>query len=253
MRGWMRFDAFRRSRGSSPFVYGHRGVRGAAPENTMLAFERAATAGASGVELDVRPCKTGEIVVFHDATLTRCSGGKDDRLVSEVPWSDLARTDLGEGARVPLLDEVLGWARGRGMRVNVELKRDVPDRKRLVVATADRIRALPDRASTIVVSSFDGLMLVQIGRLLPEVARGFLYEPDRPLFGWGWPAPLLGAAAVHPERTRVTAAACRAWRLARLLVNVWTVNDPEEARRLRALGVDAIITDRPAVIVEALR
>jgi glycerophosphoryl diester phosphodiesterase len=218
----------------------------------MQAFDLAASHGARGVELDIRPCKTGEIVVFHDVTLRRCSANADERRVCDVPWQELSRVDLGAGARIPLLAEVLDWAAPRGMLVNVEMKRDVPDRRALVAATAELLRAVPDAGSRIIVSSFDGLMLGRLGGLLPEVARGFLFEPGQRVLRFGWAVPFVRASAVHPERTLVTPAAYRMWRLARRLVNVWTVNDPEEARRLSAIGVDGLITDRPDVIVEAV-
>jgi glycerophosphoryl diester phosphodiesterase len=249
----MHFEQFRRKHGAPPLVYGHRGVRGEAPENTMRAFELARAQGADGIELDIRPCATRELVVFHDPTLARCSDKKDERAVCDVPYGELSRIDVGQGATIPLLSEVLQWARGHGILINVEMKRDVPDRAALVAATAAALRALPDFASTGIVSSFDGWMLGRLGRTLPGVARGFLFEPRQRLWRSGWPAPLLGAAAVHPERTLVTPVMCRLWRAARRLVNVWTVNDVEEARRLAALGVDGIITDSPGVMVRALR
>src|SRR5258708_32814116 len=127
---------FRRRDGAPPFIVGHRGVRGEAPENTMQAFELAATSGADGVELDVRLCRSGEVVVFHDPTLARMTGGRDPRAVADVPMIDLRQVDLGGGEGVPLLTEVLAWAEGRGLSVNVEIKRDVPDRARVVRETA---------------------------------------------------------------------------------------------------------------------
>ena len=60
---------------------GHRGVRGAAPENTMAAFEEASRQGADAIELDVLVCRSGEAVVIHDPTLTRLTGGADTRAV----------------------------------------------------------------------------------------------------------------------------------------------------------------------------
>ena len=58
--------SLRRRDGDPPFILGHRGVRGEAPENTMAAFALAAQSGANGVELDVRLCRSGEVVVCHD-------------------------------------------------------------------------------------------------------------------------------------------------------------------------------------------
>src|SRR5689334_23918619 len=117
---------FRRQDGAPPFVYGHRGVRGEAPENTMAAFELARKYGVQGVELDVRPCRSGEVVVIHDPTLVRSTGGRDSRAVADLDLRELREADVGAGERVPLLTEVLDWARASKLCVNVEIKRDVP-------------------------------------------------------------------------------------------------------------------------------
>src|SRR2546423_4915557 len=127
---------FRRPKGAPPLVFGHRGVRGEAPENTMTAFELAASGGAAGVELDVRLCRSGEVVVCHDPSLERMTGGRDSRNVADLTLAELQRIDVGNGERVPPLEQVLGWARARPILVNVELKRDVPNRVRLVRETA---------------------------------------------------------------------------------------------------------------------
>src|SRR6266536_5012531 len=106
----MNAGSFRRPEGAPPRVFGHRGVRGAAPENTMMAFELAADSGAQGVELDVRVCRSGELIVCHDPTLERVTGGRDARSVADLEWSLLSRVDVGSGQTMPLLGEVLGWA-----------------------------------------------------------------------------------------------------------------------------------------------
>lgn len=248
----MNATGFRRRAGSPPWVVGHRGVRGAAPENTMAAFELAARAGADGVELDVRLSRSGELVVCHDPTLERATRGRDVRAVADVDSAELATIDVGDGQGVPRLRDVLDWAEGHGRTVNVEMKRDVPSRRQVVDATA---RLLGERAGrpAVIVSSFDPWMLGYLAFVLPAVPRGFLFEPGRAYLRSGWPATLLRAAAVHPERTLCSPERVAKWRARGMLVNVWTVNDPSEARALSALGVDAIITDRPDVILSAVR
>jgi glycerophosphoryl diester phosphodiesterase len=246
----MNATGFRRRDGSRPFVIGHRGVRGAAPENTMAAFALAANQGAEGVELDVRVCRSGEVVVCHDPALARATGGRDERAVAELDASELAKVDIGNGESVPLLGAVLAWAAGAGRSINVEMKRDVPNRTRLVVET---VRLLRDwQHARVIVSSFDPWMLAHFGWLLPGVPRGYLFEPERAYLRTGWPATLLGAAAVHPERSLCRPEQVAKWRARGKLVNVWTVNDPNEARALSDLGVDALITDKPDVILGAL-
>jgi glycerophosphoryl diester phosphodiesterase len=66
-------------------------------------------------------------------------------------------------------------------------------------------------------------------------------------------AALLHAHAVHPDRAAIDPARCRAWRSRGHAINVWTVNDPQEARRLSRMGIDALISDVPGVIAEAVR
>ena len=90
-----------------PLVLGHRGARHAAPENTHAAFDLSRVEGAAGVELDVRIVKTGEIVVLHDPTLARVTGGADRRAVEDLPLAEALKADIGQGERVPLLTDVL--------------------------------------------------------------------------------------------------------------------------------------------------
>jgi len=244
-------SAARWRRADRPLVIGHRGVRGDAPENTLAAFELAARAGADAIELDVRVCGSGELVVIHDPTLGRVTGGRDPRAVAEVAYDELRRADVGGGERVPALTEVMALARALSLRVNVEMKRDAPDRTAIVRATA-RVLASWDPNHPVLVSSFDPIMLGGLALLAPDVPRALLVgrlsiERRTPLF-----ARPLRISAIHLERTLSSVEALRAWKRTGRLVNVWTVNDPTEARDLRAVGVDGIITDVPARIREAL-
>jgi glycerophosphoryl diester phosphodiesterase len=246
---------FRRPDGAPPLIFGHRGVRGEAPENTMAAFELAARSGAAGVELDVRLCRSGEVVVIHDPTLTKSTGGRDARAVADLALDELSEVDVGGGQRVPLLTAVLDWARRSKLLVNVEIKRDVPDRVRTVRATADVMRPYL-AGGDVMASSFDPWMLAYFGWLLPGSLRGSLFSSESTLERLqtsGRVASLIGAGAVHPERKLVKPERCRKWRKRSKLINVWTVNDVAEAQSLAAMGVDAIITDVPGVMVGALK
>ena len=102
-------------------------------------------------------------------------------------------------------------------------------------------------------SSFDPWMLAHFGWLLPRVSRGFLFEEGARFLRSGWPALPLRAQAVHPPR-----AGGRRCALSRLeeqgkLINLSTVNDADSAKELAALGVDALITDVPGKIADAVR
>ena len=231
-------------------MLGHRGARHAAPENTLAAFELARTEGADGIELDVRLDGSGRVIVLHDPTLERVTRGADSRHAEDIPSGELARLDVGNGERVPSLAEVLGWAREHGQRVNVELKSDVRNRVLLLheVARVMRGQALP----SVIFSSFHPYFVWWLGRRLPDLPRAWLVHEKQRLFKYAPGLQQLGANALHPEHVLVNRARVARLKRKNLLVNTWTVNDPQRARELARAGVDAIISDVPGKILGAL-
>jgi glycerophosphoryl diester phosphodiesterase len=234
-----------------PWVLGHRGARRRAPENTLAAFELAMREGADGVELDVRLDRDGDVVVIHDPSLGRVTSGRDDRRVDALSREDLEQIDLGGGERVPRLADVLAWSRERGARVNVELKSDLRPRARLAWEVFKLVLREKNARERFILSSFDPLLVALSARLMPWIPVGYLLE-DGPLPGAVSTCVVLGACALHPKAALVTGAAIAPFRVARLPVNVWTVNDVDEARRLAALGVDCLISDVPGQILDGL-
>jgi glycerophosphoryl diester phosphodiesterase len=235
-------------------VVGHRGGRGEGwpPENTLDAFEHAYRQGARAIELDVRSCSTGEVVVFHDARLTRMTDGKDARRVSDVALVELRAIDLhAPGARAPTLGQALAWAESRGVLVNVEMKHDVERRRDLVRAVA---QAIARSRAEVLLSSFDPRLLAWAAVAAPRVPRALLTDPTQ----GGYAAALRELArppaltGVHVERTQTSPEAVARWKARGLRVGVWTVNDPREAVDLARLGVDLLITDAPAALLAAL-
>jgi glycerophosphoryl diester phosphodiesterase len=246
MRGFARNGAPR------PLIIGHRGVRrDGLVENTLPAFAAAADEGADAVELDVRVCRTGEVVVAHDPTLDRITDHADERAVADLPLADLARVPLPGGARVPSLAEVLAFARERRLPVNVEMKRDAPSRMAIVRALA-RLLAKWDPKHPVLVSSFDPAMLAALALLVPHVPRAVLVHRTKWHEVHAATSLPVGAAAVHLDRTLTRPELLGALLRRKLVVNVWTVNDAAEARDLAALGVDGIITDAPGEMRAAL-
>jgi glycerophosphoryl diester phosphodiesterase len=232
-------------------ILGHRGASKEAPENTLPAFQLALAQGADGVELDVRLCASGEVVVFHDATLERLVG-RPDRVV-DTPWSTLrtlsVKTPSGQ-ASIPLLSDVL-TALPRTAWINVELKGDA-GWFRLATRVA-RMLQEGGHQTHVVVSSFQPLCLLALAARAPELRRGYLLEPDQPF--WleaGLVAPVVGRDAVHPADSQMTEERVRRWHAAGQEVAVWTVDDPARARTLAGWGVDTVITNRPGLLRAAL-
>jgi glycerophosphoryl diester phosphodiesterase len=230
-------------------VIAHRGASADAVENTMAAFRLARAQGADGIELDVMCCGSGQIVVFHDDDLERLGGGSASDRVRALDWEALQAVDLGGGERIPELGQVLEEL-GPELLVNIELKSapDWPSRLRdggLAHAVAGLLRR-HGAVDRVLVSSFDPLLLARFKNAAPSVATGLLFAADQSLpLREAWSAPLIRPLALHPGAELVDAPAMRRWRARGYAIHVWTVDDPAELRCLRALGVDAIITNRP--------
>jgi len=106
----------------------------------------------------------------------------------------------------------------------------------------------------VIVSSFNPITLIKLRWLAPTVQIGLLYyqKPLPPHLQHAWFTPILQPQALHPDFSLVDEALMTWARAKNCAVNVWTVNDVDEAKRLAALGVDAIITDVPDVLIRAL-
>ena len=223
-------------------VLGHRGVPVRAPENTLRGFAMALAEGADGVELDVRLCATGELVVCHDVTLARFTGGAAVRVAGCGAWA-LKQWDVGEGERVPLLVEVLRLMHGHTL--NVEVKVDDGDAERLAPAVARELSGIAACGVDVIVSSFEPRVLDLLRAVAPKIRRGLLLSDDP------WEAAD-GAArarnclphAIHPHHAACTPERVRDWHALGMAVNTWTVDEEVDVRRVMAAGVDALITNR---------
>jgi glycerophosphoryl diester phosphodiesterase len=230
----------------------HRGAREIAPENTLAAFYAAAELGADGVEFDVQLTADGFPVVFHDRALERVTDGTGP--LFEQPLAALRELDAGThfnpafaGERIPTLDEALD-ACSAHFALNIELKihkRGIGERAWLAAEVLRRI-AHHGAMGRVILSSFDPLALRAVRRLSADAATGYLTPPDLPaLLAWAGRVTAGRHEAEHPHYTTVDRRTIRWARARGRRVNVWTVNEADAIRRMRDLGVDMIITDRP--------
>jgi glycerophosphoryl diester phosphodiesterase len=239
-----------------PQIFAHRGARRVAPENTLPAFAAALEMGADGIELDVHLTADGQLVVIHDFSVDKTTDGRG--LVAQMTAAELARLDAGShfsaafaGTPIPTLAAVLDLV-GDRCRINIEIKsmdiyaRDASD----AVAAMIRERNLYGQ---VIVSSFNPITLIKLRHLDEAIALGMLYDREMPAFlRRVWAGPPLTPQAQHPRHDLVDAAYMEWARAGGSHVNTWTVNEPDDARRLAALGVDTLITDAPDVLLAAL-
>ena len=234
-------------RPSKPLVVAHRGASIEQPENTIEAFEAAIDAGADAVEFDVRMTADGHAVVMHDSDVSRTTEGTG--LVSEMTLEEIRA--LG----VPTLDEALRCLSGRAA-ADIEIKNlpgepgFIPEREVAVEATLDALDAV-GFPGQVIVSSFNPASITHSRALRPDVPTGLLteFEVDAEealtramAEGHPWVLPfvlkVLEASDGYADRVHDGGA----------LLGVWIADDPETARRLFELGVDAVATNDPRAI-----
>ena len=240
-------------------VIAHRGASAHAPENTLPAFQLALDMGADVIEMDLRLSADGRVVVIHDATVDRTTGGTG--AVAELTLAELKALDAGSAfaarsggspngrIEIPTLEEVL--AAFPAARMMVELKAGSG------AALADsvaRILARHGAGKRVIVVSFDSGYLRRFRRLAPGVATGAgsgetarfyllhlvgLHRWYRPQAEYlTVPESVRGTRIVTPRFLRAAA------RLG-MEVHVWTVDDADAMRRLAGMGVAGILTNHP--------
>lgn len=230
-------------------LLGHRGSHGddGPVENTLAAFEAALVEGADAVELDVWRTADGALVIYHDDVLPGARAP-----IAQMDAAQVRAHRLPRGERVPTLAEALDLMRGR-IEVNVELKHGE--------ALVDTLRLLRGLKMTrdVLLSSFVLPAMEEARARAPEVARALIMGTEslhpavrfREAFPF-WHLRRADAVAWHPGWPLVGRPVVEALTRFGVAVNVWTVNDPEMARRLAGWGVAGVFTDHPAELRRAL-
>ncbi|HDZ8829065.1 TPA: glycerophosphodiester phosphodiesterase [Aeromonas dhakensis] len=219
-------------------IIAHRGASGLAPENTLKAIRLALTLGAGAIEIDVQQAD-GELWVFHDRRLERCTDGRG--VLTAQSRTYLASLNAGEGEGIPTLWQVMEAIAGQA-ELHIELKG--PD-------TAAAVATLTRRAETElgfttaqwVVSSFHHPELARFAALRPEIRLGALTSTI-PLTQAAFAAEL-GAWSLNCDVDFVDQQLVQDAHVRGLRVLVYTVDDPADQAMLAAIGVDGIFTNRP--------
>jgi glycerophosphoryl diester phosphodiesterase len=212
------------------------------PENTLRALRRAIDLSADQIEIDVQLTKDEQLVLMHDPTVDRTTNGTGK--VVDLTFTEIRQLDAGSGERVPTLEEALSLVNGKVI-LQIELKGQG------TAAPVVRTVTTAGQQDQVILTSFMHQELKEVHRLNPRLRLGVL---------WGrLPADVvpqtkqLGAQALHVwhefiDQQLVTEAHSQG-----LLIRAWNTSKEEDMRRLIVLGVDAIGSDRPDVLIDVCR
>lgn len=218
---------------------GHRGARGYEPENTLISFQKAIELQVDQIELDVHLSSDGELMVIHDDTIDRTTNAEG--AVNQYSLLELKQFRIEKDHCIPTLTEVLHLI-DQKCAVNIELKS---------YETADKVVDLIDKFiaekhwnySQFLVSSFNWTALQQVSLLNPEIHIGVLTETDLDLalaF-----AKFIHAKSIHPDYQILTAENTAKLQKKGFKIFPWTVNEPEDIKKIKSFNVNGIISDFP--------
>ena len=237
---------------SAPWPYprwiAHRGAGRLAPENTLAAFRLGAQQGWRMFECDVKLSADDVPFLLHDAALERTTSGRGP--AGALPWSALAQLDAGgwhsatyAGEPLPTLANVARFCLANHCLLNIEVKPSPGTGRRTGAVVAHQAAQLWRGAAVPpLLSSFETEALQGALDGAPQLPRALLLDQWWP--GWLAAARALGCVAVVGQHRVWDAASVAQAKQAGLRCLSYTVNDQSTARRLLALGLGGLISDR---------
>lgn len=240
--------------GNRLLVIAHRGNSRVEPENTLPAFRSALGLGVDLVELDYQQAADGTAVVIHDVDLNRTTDARErlgsDVRVADMNWAELAALDAGSWFR-PNAQEVRLSTLGEAVSTIAPRALPLIERKSGDAARCVDVLRRASALNLAVVQAFDWQFLSDCHALAPELALAVLGEHELTPARLGdvaktgasvvcWDARTTGAQQIVDIHDR----GYKAW--------VWTVDDPDRMLQLAAAGIDAIITNQPALAMRTL-
>ena len=250
-----------------PRAIGHRGSAGTHPENTLESFRAAAATGAPYIEFDIHMTRDGEIVVAHDDHLARMCAL--ERVIPEMTHAEVAKADAArmftidgtsfpfrdKGIRIPRLADVM--AELPKLRMIIEIKQITPSLVAPMLQLIDRAKM----RRNVLVASEHQEPLDEIRKLAPEIPTNFSYLESGLFFqamaardaNYHPPGAALQIPPNYESWQLVTPESVKFAHSIGIEVHVWTVNEESEMMQLLDMGVDGIITDHPARLLNLIR
>ncbi len=234
-----------------PQITAHRGGGAAAPENTITAFQTAIENGADYIELDVTQTKDHKLVIFHDDNLQRITGV--NKSIWELTYDEIRQLDAGsymgepfQGEKIPDLSSVLELCKGK-IKLNIELKYHGNENAEFVSQVVETVKEKGMERDCIF-TSFHYDFLKEVKRIDPGLKTGYTFmekQEDLKQYesvdAFSVYSPLLDEKTIQDMRDM------------KKQIHAWTINDKEEMKRCKELGVDNIITDDVVLAIKTIR
>ena len=222
-------------------ITAHRGASVDYPENTMIAFIEAKKLGADWVELDVQATKENAIIVIHDSNLKRITGVNKN--VWELDYSEISKLDAGskfnkkfQNERIPLLKEVISWAKNNQIKLNIELKPTLHE-VNFEQTVVDIVKEF-DYENNVVLTSSNYQVLKNIKKYDKSIKTIYVMS-----LAYGDLNKLKYADGFSIESTNITNSLVYSIHEKGKQVYAWTLNKEDTINSMIKLNVDNIITD----------
>jgi glycerophosphoryl diester phosphodiesterase len=250
-----------------PRAIGHRGSAGTHPENTLESFRAAAATGAPYIEFDIHMTRDGEVVVAHDEHLERMCGL--ERVIPEMTHAEVAAADAGrmftnDGATFPFRNKGIGIPRLAEVIAALPKLRMIIEIKQITPSLVAPMLQVIDRAGmrrNVLVASEHQEPLDEVRKLAPDFPTNFSYLESGLFFqamvardaNYRPPGAALQIPPNYESWQLVTPDSVEFAHSLGIEVHVWTVNEESEMTKLLDMGVDGIISDYPARLLNLIR
>ncbi len=215
---------------------GHRGARAYEPENTLLSFKKAIDLGVDAIEFDVRKTRDGELVVIHDADVSKTTDGRG--LVGELTLEEINHLSAEKGQKIPTFEESLDFLDGK-VKIVIELKESGLEE---IVVNLLHIKEIQEN---VIVVSFNEDVLRAMKHLDENIETGLIYVRHKDPLSV---ALKLKAEYILPLYRFVHTADIRRAHEKGLKVIAWTINSRDEAIEYARKGLDGIASDKPDIL-----
>ena len=210
-------------------------------ENTIESVQKAIELNVDGIEIDVFKSKTGELVVYHDPFLSRLSNS--NAFIEQISLDSIKKVELIGGYFIPTLTEIVDIIPEK-IFLNIELKgQDTSFETNKIITNYLKTYNFP--VSKFIISSFRWDELKKIRSINKDIPIAILVDSLHKIDDAIKLAKQINAVALNPNKNFITKEIVNKIQSNNIKVYPYTINTPRNIRRIRSMGVDAIITDYP--------